>query len=84
MFSGIKQRGKRVQLKRASSCVHGHASVKALSCLGEFSSALLKGHSSEYCAVTQRAQTRAEHHVPGFQVGFMAQKDYLDLLFTGN
>lgn len=29
MFSGIKQRGKRVQLKRANSCVHGHASVKA-------------------------------------------------------
>lgn len=45
MFSGIKQRGKIIQLKRASSCVYKHTrSVKLLNPLGVFLLLFVKGH----------------------------------------
>lgn len=77
MLSGIKQRGKIILLKRASSCVYKHIrSVKLLNGSGQFLLLLVKGqiYICSVPAVVWHALPRAS-----FLGWVSAQKKYLEL-----
>lgn len=83
MFSGIKQHGKWIQLKRASSCVYKHTrSVKLLNSFEGFSSTLLKrAFLSLFCSCFCLTCTDARRPPCSSFLGWVsAQNRFLELL----